>query len=129
MCFKMICEISLKAPFLRRYIQKGKGHSKMAPPNLCHGLLQGAVSYRPQIVLWLAKILIFDMTLPYLEGGEVLMRYETLYFQLRKKPHGISVTPPLLKGKKVMTATNMCSNFGSKWCNSPLKFLISYLCF
>ena len=24
------------------------------------------------------------------------------------------------KGGKVMTATNMCSNFGSKWCSLPL---------
>ena len=35
------------------------------------------------------------MTKPYLQSGEVLMRYETLYFQ-RAKNHGISVTPPLL---------------------------------
>ena len=27
-CFKMICEMSLLAPFLRRYIQTRKGHSK-----------------------------------------------------------------------------------------------------
>ena len=35
------------------------------------------------------------MTQPHLQRDEVLMRYETLYFQPRKK-HGISVTPPLL---------------------------------
>ena len=33
---KMICEISLKTPFLRRYIQTHKGHSKIAPPKLQH---------------------------------------------------------------------------------------------
>ena len=27
-CFKMICEMSLQALFLRRYMQKGKGHTK-----------------------------------------------------------------------------------------------------
>ena len=29
------------------------------------------------------------MAEPYLQPGEVLVRYETLYFQLRKKPRNI----------------------------------------
>ena len=88
--FKMICVKCLYATFLRRYIQTRKGHSKIAPSKLEHVYFKGALSYKPQnFVLWLAKILNCDMTEPYLQCGEVLMRYETLYFQPHINPRNI----------------------------------------
>ena len=42
-----------------------------------------------KFVVWLAKILSCDKSEPYLQRGEVLIRYETLYFQPRKNSRNI----------------------------------------
>ena len=69
-------------PFLRRYIQKGKGHSKNCTPQTVarNSLLPG-----PQIAkfgFWLAKTLSCDRRLP-------LRSYKAIHFQPRKNPQNI----------------------------------------
>ena len=43
----------------------------------------------PQLPVWIANTLSCDMTQPYLKRGEVLNRYETLYFQPRQSSRKI----------------------------------------
>ena len=54
-CFKMICEMSLYAPFLRRYIQIRKGHSKNSTSQIGTRIIQMRLELQTKkIVLWLA---------------------------------------------------------------------------
>ena len=78
--------------FLEDACKKVRVTQKIALPNLFQGLFQGAVSYRPKIVLWVPNTLSCVMTVPYLQSVKVLIRYETL----PGKKHAISVTSPLL---------------------------------
>ena len=91
----MICEMSLWEPFLRRYIQTRKVHSKNGTSQIGTYIIPRRLELQTQLFCGLLT-LSCDKMVPYLQRGEVLMRYETLYFQLRKKKHAISVTPPLL---------------------------------
>ena len=62
------------------------------------------------------------MTKAYLQCGEVLMSYETLYFQPPQKNHAISVTPPLL-----ITITRECFTIKIlSWVISQLRLVGSH---
>ena len=93
--FQVLSPLRRYVKYLYRHLffeytcKKARITQEIAPPNLWQGLFQGAVSYRPKIVLWVPNTLSCDLTAPYLQRVKVLIRYETIYFQPRKNPRNI----------------------------------------
>ena len=73
--------------FLKDIAKHARVTQKMACPNL--EICQPPWATDTKLPVWIANTLSCDMTQPYLKHGEVLNRYETLYFKPRQSSRKI----------------------------------------